>query len=136
MALQSSGRIEMSEIAAEMGESLSNVSLGSMSDDAGFSAPDKMSDFYGHSNVTSSTWIGSARGNSSAVACSLNIGTTYYHNNGSGGSDSDPAINDYVYSDSGLTNKLAGGYYKVNVQGYDWVRVNGFGRIFATGICL
>ena len=136
MALQSSGKIEMSEIAAEMGESLSNVSLGSMSDDAGFSAPDQMSDFYGYSNVTYSTWTGSSRANSSAVVCSYSVGTTYYHNNGSGGGDSEPAINDYVYSDTGLSNKLAAGYYRVNVQGYDWVRVNGFGRIFATGICL
>ena len=136
MALQSSGRIEMSEIAAEMGESLSNVSLGSMSDDAGFSAPDKMSDFYGHSNVTYSTFTGSFRANNSSVVCGYSVNRTYYHNNGSGGADTYVAINDYVYSDTGLSNKLAGGYYKVNTPDFDWIRVNGFGRVYQTGICL
>ena len=136
MALQSSGRIEMSEIAAELGESLSDVSLGSMSDDAGFSAPDKMSDFYGYSHATYSTWTGSSRANTSAVVCSLSINTTYYHNNGSGGSDTYIAINDYVYSDTGLSNKLASGYYRVSAPAFDWIRVNGFGRIYQTGICL
>ena len=134
MALQSSGQISLNDIRAELGAATTDVSLGAMSDTAGFAAEDKISDFYGYSAV--STWTGSSRANSSSLACLDTIDTTYYHNNGSGGSDADPAVNDYVYSDSGLTNLLAGGYYKVDVQGYDWVRVNGFGRIYQTGICL
>ena len=52
MPLQSSGQIKMSEIANEQGVSLSNVSLGSMSDTAGFTEPDAISEFYGYSSYT------------------------------------------------------------------------------------
>ncbi len=135
MALQSSGQISLEDIADELGESLSNVSLAQMGLDAGKVLPHAISEFYGYSHVTYSTWTGSSRANSSVVACSYSVNQTYYHNNGSGGSDTYPAINDYVYSDTGLTTKLAGGYYKVSIPNIDWVRVNGFGRIFATGIC-
>jgi hypothetical protein len=135
MALQSSGQISLDDIRVEIGATQSNVSLGSMSAVAGFTGEDAMSEFYGYSHITYSTWTGSSRANTSTVACSYSVGTTYYHNNGSGGSDTYPAINDYVYSDTGLSVKLAGGYYKVNTPSFDWVRVNGFGRIFATGIC-
>jgi len=134
MALQSSGQISLNDIRAELGAATTNVSLGAMSDTAGFAAEDKISDFYGYSAV--STWNGSLRANTSSLVCSNSINQTYYHNNGSGGSDTYPSINDYVYSDTGLSSKLAGGYYKVSTPSYDWVRVNGFGRIYETGICL
>ena len=55
MPLQSSGQIKMSEIANEQGVSLSNVSLGSMSDTAGFTEPDAISEFYGYSSSQPST---------------------------------------------------------------------------------
>ena len=135
MALQTSGQIEMSEIAAEMGESLSDVSLGSMSDDAGFGAPDKMSDFYGHSNATSFSFSSSIRYNSSGVACNGSLNQTYYHNNGSGGSSTFVELNDYCYSDAAMTTKLTGGFYKVNTPDLEWIRINGFGRAYTGGIC-
>lgn len=49
MALQSSGQISLSDIANEQGVGLSNVSLRSMSNTAGFSIPDAISEFYGYS---------------------------------------------------------------------------------------
>lgn len=49
MALTSSGQLSLSDIANEQGVSLSNVSLGSMSDTAGFTEPDAISEFYGYS---------------------------------------------------------------------------------------
>lgn len=49
MALQSSGQISLSDIANEQGVGLSNVSLRSMSNTAGFSTPDAISEFYGYS---------------------------------------------------------------------------------------
>lgn len=52
MALVSSGQLSLSDIANEQGVSLSNVSLGSMSDTAGFSEPDAVSDFYGYSSYS------------------------------------------------------------------------------------
>jgi len=54
MALVSSGQLSLSDIANEQGVSLSNVSLGSMSDTAGFSEPDAVSDFYGYASYTNS----------------------------------------------------------------------------------
>lgn len=52
MALPSSGQLSLSAIAGELGVSLSNVSLRSMSSTAGFSTPDSVSEFYGYSYVT------------------------------------------------------------------------------------
>tara|TARA_B110001452_G_C15122350_1_gene391193 strand:- start:507 stop:917 length:411 start_codon:yes stop_codon:yes gene_type:complete len=135
MALQSSGQIEMSEIAAELGESLSNVSLGTMSDDAGLSAPDQMSDFYGYSHSSSSSFSSSKRGSTSNTACGSLVNQTYYHNNGSGGSSTYVDVNDYVYFDSNMSFKLSSGYYQVAHPSFDWIRVNGFGRIYQTGFC-
>ena len=136
MALQSSGQISLNDIRVEIGAASTNVSLASMSAVAGFTGEDAISEFYGYSHATYSTWTGSSRANNFNVVCSYSVNQTYYHNNGSGGTDTYPAINDYVYSDTGLSNKLASGYYKVNIPNIDWVRVNGFGRIYATGICL
>ena len=57
MALVSSGQLSLSDIANEQGVSLSNVSLGSMSDTAGFSEPDAVSDFYGYVHIQIATTI-------------------------------------------------------------------------------
>lgn len=52
MALPGSGQLSLNDIRIELGLSQSNVSLGSMSDTAGFTAPDAISDFYGYSAVS------------------------------------------------------------------------------------
>lgn len=52
MPLPTSGQLSFSAIATELGLSLSNLSLRSMSNTAGFSTPDSMSEFYGYSNIT------------------------------------------------------------------------------------
>ena len=52
MALPSSGEISFSAIATELGVTLSNVSLQSMSTAAGKSSPDSMAEFYGYSATT------------------------------------------------------------------------------------
>jgi len=49
MAVPSSGQLRLAgDIGLELGLPQSNVSLGAMSDSAGFSAPDAMSNFYGY----------------------------------------------------------------------------------------
>ena len=54
MALQSSGQISFSQIAAELGLSTSGgVDMRGMSSDAGFSTPDSISEFYGYSDTIS-----------------------------------------------------------------------------------
>jgi hypothetical protein len=60
MALPSSGQLSFSAIAGELGVSLSNVSLRSMSSTAGKSTPDAVSEFYGYSAITYTyyaTWL-------------------------------------------------------------------------------
>ena len=49
MPLPESGPLSLNDIRAELGASTSDVSLGSMSDTAGFTEPDAISDFYGFS---------------------------------------------------------------------------------------
>lgn len=49
MAVPSSGELRLyADIGVELGVTQSDVSLGSMSDSAGFAEPDAMSDFYGY----------------------------------------------------------------------------------------
>lgn len=49
MAVPSSGELRLyADIGVELGVPQSDVSLGSMSDSAGFASPDAMSDFYGY----------------------------------------------------------------------------------------
>ena len=53
MAVPSSGQLRLYvDIGTELGVAQSNVSLGSMSDTAGFPAPDAMSDFYGYTDAS------------------------------------------------------------------------------------
>lgn len=52
MALPSSGQLSFSAIGTELGLSSSNLSLRSMSNQAGFSTPDTVSEFYGYSAIT------------------------------------------------------------------------------------
>lgn len=49
MTLPSSGELSLGDIATELGDSAPN-SLGEMSDTAGFTAPDAVSDFYGYTH--------------------------------------------------------------------------------------
>lgn len=48
MALPTSGPLSFLAIANELGTPLSNVSLRGMSNSAGFSTPDAVSEFYGY----------------------------------------------------------------------------------------
>ena len=49
MAVPSSGELRLyADIGVELGVPQSDVSLGAMSDSAGFTAPDSMSEFYGY----------------------------------------------------------------------------------------
>jgi len=52
MAVPASGQLKLyADIGVELSVPATNVSLGSMSDQAGFAAPDAMSDFYGYSSL-------------------------------------------------------------------------------------
>jgi len=130
MGLQSSGQISLNDIRAELGAATTNVSLGAMSDTAGFAAQDKISDFYGYS-AGGTSFLAGTRVTSSFTACFQSQNVTYYHN----GSGSDPVTNDYVYSDSAMTSIVTSGYYRKDTQAFEWFRTNGFGRIYQSGQC-
>ena len=77
MALQSSGPISLSDIAAEQGISTTNMSLRSMSNTAGFATPDAISDFYGYSFLYSQKYMDFTRGDAikkSAIVPQLLLG--------------------------------------------------------------
>ena len=104
MALPSSGQLSLNDIKTELGAASTNVSLSSMSNTAGFSEPDAISDFYGYSATTSYEGTISERSNSdSNEACGgLEVETTVYKN----GSSSTPAVGDYIFTNSGLSTNL------------------------------
>jgi len=134
MALQSSGQISLNDIRAELGAATTNVSLGAMSDTAGFAAQDKISDFYGYSDG-GTEFLAGARQTSSFTACFQSQNQTFYHNDAGSNGDTYPATNDYIYSDSAMTSIVTSGYYRCDSPAFEWFRTNGFGRIYQSGFC-
>jgi hypothetical protein len=82
MALPTSGPLSFSAIANELGTLLSNVSLRGMSNSAGFSTPDAVSEFYGYSGggLIAVSWGYSTRRASSAC---IALPTTFYSDSSS-----------------------------------------------------
>tara|TARA_R110001606_G_scaffold398657_1_gene578242 strand:+ start:639 stop:1577 length:939 start_codon:yes stop_codon:yes gene_type:complete len=84
MAVPSSGQLRLyADIGVELGLPPLDVSLGSMSDSAGFASPDAMSDFYGYSSATAP---------SITTNTLTSIGETSMTANGNVTSDGDAAI--------------------------------------------
>ena len=105
MALPTSGQLSLNDIRVEQGISQTNVSLGSMSDTAGFfEPPDAVSDFYGY---TSALWI--VGGGFALVNCSSTTTSQAIHN----GSGKYPVVGD-LFSDL-LGFPLASGNYAVSL---------------------
>ena len=75
MALPTSGQLSLRDIASELGAAFTNISLGSMSDSVGFAAPDKVSDFYGYSNLTA--FYTSITQPKAVFACNISIINTF-----------------------------------------------------------
>ena len=105
MALPSSGQLSLDDIKTELGAASTNVSLGSMSDTAGFSEPDAISDFYGYSATTSYEGLLSSQAtDNSTEACEgLEVSDTVYKD----GSSSTPDYGDQLYEDSSLSTDLS-----------------------------
>jgi hypothetical protein len=70
----SSGQVKFSEIGNELGISISNLSLRSMSNTAGFSTPDSISEFWGYLNAT---YVGNFAAND---PCNYEYFDIYYGN--------------------------------------------------------
>ena len=97
MALPTSGQLSLRDIQIELGAASTNISLGAMSDTAGFLAPDKVSDFYGFSNLTA--FYTSITQPKPVFACDIALINTYYHN----GSGLLPVVGDTVYQSNQTT---------------------------------
>ena len=97
MGLPTSGQLSLRDIQIELGAASTNISLGAMSDTAGFLAPDKVSDFYGYSNLTA--FYTSITQPKPVFACDIALINTYYHN----GSGLLPVVGDTVYQSNQTT---------------------------------
>ena len=108
MALPTSGALSMRDIADELGISPNtSLTLAGMSGTAGFSDPDSISEFYGYSAVTLTSFTGSTSYGTALLACGRSTGVTYYHD----GAGTFPVVNDNIYTDSSGASALANGFY-------------------------
>jgi hypothetical protein len=131
MALPSSGPLSINDIRVELGQAQANSSLRSLSNLAGFSTPDAISEFYGYSPALGyrTFSIVNFRTNQGEV-CSI-FGeddiTLYYEETGGDGSPGCPSAGVYLWEDTGLSvafdgensywysNQCNAGYYIVTV---------------------
>lgn len=95
MGLPTSGQLSLRDIQIEIGASTSNVSLGSMSDTAGFSAPDKITDFYGFSALKL-FYVTNTNYRSSSSACGQKCTVSRWHD----GTSALPQLGDTIYTNS------------------------------------
>ena len=122
MALPASGPISGSQIATELGITglaATNLSLGGMISSSSLSNtnPDEYSEFYGYSNVTLTSFTGSASQGGSKFICNQSLNTSYWHN----GSSAYPTVGTTIYTNSGGTATIGGGsagYVKLNSLQY------------------
>ena len=95
MSLPTSGPLSLNDIRVELGASSTNVSLGTMSDTAGFSAPDKITDFYGFSALKK-FYVTNTNYRDSSGACKANCTVSRWHN----GTSALPQNGNTIYTNS------------------------------------
>jgi len=126
MALQTSGPLSINDIRVELGQAQANSSLRSLSALAGKSTPDAISEFYGYSNVTStSVFLVEPGVSDGREACSVSGGEFQVWWAGPGC----PGSTNTFYTDPGLTTPFDGQYlwwksYECNAIYY--IMDNGF----------
>ena len=118
MALPSSGQLSLNDIRVELQEAQANSSLGTLSNLAGFTDPDAVSEFYGYSYANYNTVsIINTQYFDSQDACddTKDDDLTLYFS-GTGGTPACPATGDTLYTNSALTIVFNGGtnWYRSN----------------------
>jgi len=138
MALASSGLMSIGGIATnrsinlELGEAqnatsgMGNSNLRTLAGVASGSI--SMSDFYGASAGSCTSFTSSTVGISSTAACAQAVASTFYHN----GNNSFPIVGDDVYSNSSCSIALQNGYYKMGTG--NWILVN-IGTVTQSAAC-
>jgi len=110
MALPSSGQLSINDIRVELGQAQANSSLRSLSNLAGFSTPDAISEFYGYSAANYNTFAivntGYDRAEDACNDRSEDNLTLYFE--GSGGTPACPNAGVTLYTNSALTNPFDG----------------------------
>ena len=111
MALPSSGPLSLNDIRVELQQASTNVSLGAMSNLAGFVDPDAVSEFYGFSYIAYNTFdINDTSHNEYVEACELGGSdnkTLYF--SGSGGTPACPSVGARLYTNTALSAVFNGG---------------------------
>tara|TARA_B110000211_G_scaffold12828_1_gene13438 strand:+ start:365 stop:787 length:423 start_codon:yes stop_codon:yes gene_type:complete len=139
MALPASGPISGSQIATELGitgAAATNLSLGGMISSSSLSNtnPDEYSEFYGYSNVTLTSFTGSASQGGSKFICNQSLNTSYWHD---GSGVAFPGVGDTIYTNSGGTATIGGGsagYVKLN--NFAYAQFNSSGVVTTTFNCI
>jgi hypothetical protein len=107
--LPSSGPLSINDIRVELGQSQANSSLRSLSNLAGFSTPDAISEFYGYSPLNYNFfYLVNAIAEDPTSACRLEGEVIQVYFAGSGGGEACPALTQTVYQDPGLTTPFYG----------------------------
>ena len=110
MALPSSGPLSLNDIRVELQQAQANSSLGTLSDLAGFAAPDAVSDFYGYSYANYNTFsiINTGYDNGEEACGDGNDDNLTLYFSGSGGTPACPTTSVILYTDTALTNVFDG----------------------------
>ena len=135
MALPSSGQLSIGDIATELSMTKNNVSLGYVSDVAGFTEPDAISDFYGYSATAGSTYFsivddgGYGSGSEACEQDARDDDTTLYFNIGTGSGSACPSTGNVAFTNSSGTTVFNGGgnWFKSNLCNAAYlIESNGF----------
>ena len=132
MGLQSSGQISLEDIRAELSASTTNVSLRSMSNSAGKSSPDAISEFYGYSAISYYSFNSSLKATSPFGVCFLSIGSTWYYDDAI--STSFPVVGQVCYTNPSGNTKLPSGFYRVGLSLFIYISGSN-GAITSTSLC-
>jgi|14BtaG_2_1085337.scaffolds.fasta_scaffold03534_2 hypothetical protein len=134
MTLPLSGQLSLNDIKTEVGAGSTNVSLGAMSDTAGFSAPDKVSDFYGYAHASYQVWYHGDAVGKPAFGCEEDLNTTVYHN----GTGLLPAVGDTCTTAQSYSPMSAGNYPASTTSGgqsFQVITLNSLGVCTAVLLC-
>lgn len=118
MTLPASGTISLNDIRVELQQASTNVSLDALSNLAGFTNPDAVSEFYGFSYANYNTFeIVNSQQDGSDESCALfgDDDLTLYFS-GSGGTPACPSTSVILYTNTALTTAFNGNakYWKSN----------------------
>jgi len=133
MALPTSGPISGSQIATELGITglaATNLSLGGLISSSSLSNtnPDQYSEFYGYSNVTLTSYLGSTFQNGNKFICTQTQNVTFYHD----GSGILPTYGDTIYTNSGGTTPAVG----YSRTGFGYLLTNSSGVVTNFYLCI